>query len=106
MLHANSDIQKTRQTFFFNITLYFLLFRNVPNYDIAVVGGGIVGMATAREIAIRYPNMKLAVIEKENDICKLILIFVQVVKLFPKYIVFIYYRFFFPRVHMWLFPFQ
>ncbi len=27
-------------------------------------------MATAREIAIRYPNLKLAVIEKEDDICK------------------------------------
>lgn len=31
-----------------------------------VVGGGIVGMATAREIALRHPRMNIAVLEKEN----------------------------------------
>ena len=31
-----------------------------------VVGGGIVGMATAREIALRHPRMSIAVLEKEN----------------------------------------
>jgi 2-hydroxyglutarate dehydrogenase len=31
-----------------------------------VVGGGIVGMATAREIALRNPRMTIAVLEKEN----------------------------------------
>ena len=30
------------------------------------VGGGIVGMATAREIALRHPRMSIAVLEKEN----------------------------------------
>jgi len=35
-------------------------------YDVVVVGGGIVGMATARELAIRHPKLKLAVLEKEN----------------------------------------
>jgi 2-hydroxyglutarate dehydrogenase len=38
------------------------------HYDLVVVGGGIVGLATAREVATRYPNMKIAVAEKENDV--------------------------------------
>jgi L-2-hydroxyglutarate oxidase len=35
-------------------------------YDIAVVGGGIVGLATARELLLRHPRLKLANVEKEN----------------------------------------
>ncbi len=34
-------------------------------YDIAVVGGGIVGLATSRELLERHPRLKLANIEKE-----------------------------------------
>jgi 2-hydroxyglutarate dehydrogenase len=37
-------------------------------YDVVVVGGGIVGMATAREILLRRPHLKMAVLEKENDL--------------------------------------
>ena len=33
-----------------------------------VVGGGIVGMATAREVALRHPKMSIAVLEKENHL--------------------------------------
>jgi len=36
-------------------------------YDIAVIGGGIVGLATARELLARFPHLKLANVEKEND---------------------------------------
>ncbi len=34
-------------------------------YDIAVVGGGIVGLATARDLLLRHPHLKLVLIEKE-----------------------------------------
>jgi len=36
-------------------------------YDIAVVGGGIVGLATSRELLERYPYLRLANVEKEAD---------------------------------------
>src|SRR5579875_3537986 len=35
-------------------------------YDIAVVGGGIVGLATTRELLRRHPNLKIANVEKED----------------------------------------
>jgi L-2-hydroxyglutarate oxidase LhgO len=35
-------------------------------YDIAVVGGGIVGLATARELTERFPHLKVAGVEKED----------------------------------------
>ncbi|XP_076037732.1 L-2-hydroxyglutarate dehydrogenase, mitochondrial-like [Oratosquilla oratoria] len=37
-------------------------------YDIIVVGGGIVGTATARELLLRNPDLRLAVVEKENKL--------------------------------------
>lgn len=38
--------------------------------DIAIVGGGIVGLATAYHLTEKYPNKSLAVIEKEPSIAK------------------------------------
>lgn len=38
-----------------------------PNYDVVVVGAGIVGSSVARELA-RY-HLKIAVLEKEADVC-------------------------------------
>jgi 2-hydroxyglutarate dehydrogenase len=35
-------------------------------YDVAVVGGGIIGLATARELALRYPSLRIAGVEKED----------------------------------------
>jgi len=35
-------------------------------YDIAIVGGGIVGLATARELKERHPALKVAGVEKED----------------------------------------
>jgi L-2-hydroxyglutarate oxidase LhgO len=35
-------------------------------YDIAVVGGGIVGLATTRELLLRHPKLRVANVEKED----------------------------------------
>jgi (S)-2-hydroxyglutarate dehydrogenase len=37
-------------------------------YDVAIVGGGIVGLATARELAMRHPRLRVVVLEKDAAI--------------------------------------
>ena len=37
-------------------------------YDIVIVGGGIVGLATARELLMRRPGQRVAILEKESTI--------------------------------------
>ena len=34
--------------------------------DVAIVGAGILGLATAREILLRRPGLRLTVLEKES----------------------------------------
>lgn len=41
---------------------------NQKIYDITVVGGGIVGVATAYKIQLKYPRLKIIVIEKEQHL--------------------------------------
>ena len=36
--------------------------------DIAILGGGIVGLATAYKMQLRYPHLNLIIIEKETDL--------------------------------------
>ncbi|KAG5857836.1 L-2-hydroxyglutarate dehydrogenase, mitochondrial [Anguilla rostrata] len=38
------------------------------SYDVAIVGGGIVGLATARELVLRHPTLSFAVLEKEKEL--------------------------------------
>lgn len=37
-------------------------------YDLAIVGGGIVGLATGREMLLRYPGTRLLILEKEEQL--------------------------------------
>ena len=37
-------------------------------YDMAIVGGGIVGLGVAREFLLRYPKLRLILIEKEAQV--------------------------------------
>ncbi|MEX0746803.1 MAG: L-2-hydroxyglutarate oxidase [Rhodothermales bacterium] len=39
-------------------------------YDVAIIGAGIVGLATARNISDRYPELSLIVLEKEKEIAR------------------------------------
>ena len=37
-------------------------------YDIIIVGGGIIGLATAYQLSEQYPDLKVAVVEKEDKV--------------------------------------
>jgi L-2-hydroxyglutarate oxidase LhgO len=39
-------------------------------FDVAIVGGGIVGCATAREVAKRNPRLSIVILEKERHLGK------------------------------------
>lgn len=55
---------------FLSIKNIFVFFSPVERFDVVVVGGGIVGAASAREILLRHPEWKVAVVEKENGLAK------------------------------------
>lgn len=37
-------------------------------FDLAIIGGGIVGLATARQLSLKHPKLKLCLIEKEKEL--------------------------------------
>ena len=41
-------------------------------YDLIIVGGGIVGTATARLLSIKHPQFSYALVEKESNLGELI----------------------------------
>lgn len=49
------------------------------NYDITIVGGGIVGLATARKLINDNPYLKCVLVEKENQLgfCDLNLFYIS-----------------------------
>jgi len=44
--------------------------KNENSYDVTIVGGGIVGLATARELIMRKPHLSYALVEKEDVLSK------------------------------------
>jgi len=41
---------------------------DVANYDVVVVGAGLIGMATAQELITRHPSLTYCVVEKEDRV--------------------------------------
>jgi L-2-hydroxyglutarate oxidase len=42
----------------------------MSTYDLAIIGGGIVGLATALQVTERFPGLSVAVIEKEAGVAQ------------------------------------
>ena len=40
------------------------------NYDIAVIGAGIIGLATAMQLTDKYPSSRVVVLDKEKAIAE------------------------------------
>ena len=43
---------------------------NTPTYDVAVLGGGIVGLATALALTERFPRCGIVIVEKEPQLAR------------------------------------
>mgnify|MGYP005662585613 CR=1 FL=1 len=39
-------------------------------FDVGIIGGGIVGLATAFQLSQKFPKLSVAVIEKESSLSK------------------------------------
>lgn len=44
--------------------------KQLKQADVTIVGGGIVGLATARELLQRFPNKKVVLVERENRVAR------------------------------------
>jgi L-2-hydroxyglutarate oxidase len=53
-----------------NLVTLPLLKRQTLNYNVIVIGGGIVGLATALQLIKKNPALKIAVLEKEDRVAK------------------------------------
>lgn len=38
------------------------------NYDLTVIGGGIIGLATARQVLLKHPKLRVCVVDKEKEL--------------------------------------
>lgn len=52
----------------FHLLCYEVAIANWPQFEIAVIGAGIVGLATALELSRRFPGMSIVVLEKEETV--------------------------------------
>lgn len=54
--------------FEFEMSVTFCCRSYFSTYDVAVVGGGIVGLATVRELILRHPSLSFVLLEKEKEL--------------------------------------
>ena len=49
---------------------FAIFFSSQKQFDVIIVGAGIVGLATARDLILRHPNLSFAILEKEKELGK------------------------------------
>ena len=47
-----------------------ILGSHMQQTDVAIIGGGIVGLATAYRLLERFPNRKVTILEKEREVAQ------------------------------------
>lgn len=62
MFHRHED------NFSITMTIRLLTLHSIMNFDVVIVGGGIVGLATALKIKEHSPGLSVAILEKEEAI--------------------------------------
>ena len=40
----------------------------MSKFDVAIIGGGVVGLATAYNLSERFPDQKIVILEKESEL--------------------------------------
>ncbi|WP_245806521.1 FAD-dependent oxidoreductase [Francisella halioticida] len=40
------------------------------NYNVVIIGAGIIGLSTAWQLLKKYPSLKVCILEKENSLAK------------------------------------
>lgn len=58
--------------FWLTRSFFYLYFRNQKSvvYDVTVIGGGIVGLATALQLKVSNPFLNILLLEKENELAR------------------------------------
>uniref|UniRef100_A0A673G918 L-2-hydroxyglutarate dehydrogenase, mitochondrial n=1 Tax=Sinocyclocheilus rhinocerous TaxID=307959 RepID=A0A673G918_9TELE len=46
----------------------YLRLNHTDSFDVAIIGGGIVGLASSRELILRHPNFTFTLLEKEKEL--------------------------------------
>ncbi|KAH7637359.1 l-2-hydroxyglutarate dehydrogenase [Dermatophagoides farinae] len=69
LIHYDKFFIELNRFFQLRLAYSYVNTESLANYfDVVVVGGGIVGSATARQLLLNRPGLRMAILEKENEL--------------------------------------